>query len=73
MILTSSSLAGFKGPVVLPSMYKVNDGDSTRVTVMGRTECALKRVETVIPESPRCLTFQALEGMSTPGLWIRGQ
>jgi len=64
MILTSSSLAVFKSPMVSSSMSKVKGEYSTWIAEMGWTACALRRVEAEISESPMCLTFPALERMS---------
>ena len=73
MILTSNYLAVSKSPIVLPWISKVNGRHPTQMAVMGRTECAIRRLEAGISESLRCLTFQTLEAMNTPGLRIRGE
>ena len=64
-ILTPSSLAVFKRPMVSSSMSKVKGEYSTWMAEMGWTACALRRVEAEISESPRYLTFPALEKLST--------
>jgi hypothetical protein len=61
MVLTPSSIAGFKGPIVSHWVPKMKDEYSTRVTAVGRPACALGRVEAKTSKSPRCLTFPALE------------
>jgi len=45
-------------------MSKVKAEYSTWMAEMGWTACALRRVEAEISESPMCLTFPALGGMS---------
>jgi len=47
-------------------MSKVKGEYSTWMAEMGWTACALRRVEAEISESPRYLTFPALEKMSIP-------
>ena len=48
------------------SMSKVKGEYSTSMAEMGWTACALRRVEAEISESPRCLTFPALERVNIP-------
>ena len=64
MILTPSSFATFRSPMDSSSMSKVKAEYSTSMAEMGWTACALRRMEAEISESPRCLTFPALERMS---------
>ena len=64
MILTPSSLAVFKSPIVSSSISKVKGEYSTSMAAIGWMACALRRVEAEISESPRCLSFPALERMS---------
>ena len=51
--------------MVSSSISKVKGEYSTWMAEMGWTACALRRVEAEISESPRCLTFPALDRMSS--------